>query len=179
MAYGLEVVTMQRSVWILGIALALFGCGASAPKPASPIETAAPATRDWDRCYAGFSPTGNPQSDLGRITKSCGPFGRMRPITGVTFGHQSARQPADRYTFFVPDADTCFRIFATGDRNIDDLDLLLRTPEGEPITGDITHDSWPVVPPQGPACFEEPGLYLLEVSVFSGAGRYALQVWAR
>jgi hypothetical protein len=173
---------MYGSVWTIGIAHAIVlsvcsACGGSASKSASSIDTASPEPRDWDKCYAGFSPSGNPKSDLGRITKSCGPLGRMRPITAATFGQQSARGPSDRYTFFVPHSDSCFRIFATADRNIGDLDLLLRTPDGEPVTGDITHDTWPVVPPQGPACFEEPGLYVLEVSVFSGGGRYALQVW--
>jgi hypothetical protein len=177
MAYGLEVVTVPRSVWNFGILIALLSSSCASTPDAPRSSNRSPEPRDWDRCYAGFSPTGNPKSDLGRITKSCGPLGRMRPITGMTFGRQSARDPADRYTFFVPSAGSCFRIFATADRNIADLDLLLRTLDGEPITGDITHDSWPVVPPQGPACFEEPGLYVLEVSVFSGGGRYALQVW--
>jgi hypothetical protein len=177
MAYGLEVITMPRSVWNFGIVIALLSSSCASAPDAPRTSTRSPEPRDWHRCYAGFSPTGNPKSDLGRITESCGPLGRMRPITGVTLGRQSAHEAADRYTFFVPDTESCFRIFATADRNIADLDVLLRMPDGEPITGDITHDSWPVVPPQGPACFEEPGLYVLEVSVFSGGGRYALQVW--
>ena len=101
----------------------------------------------------------------------------MRAITEVTIGQQSEREPADQYTFFVPEAGNCFRIFATADRNIRDLDVLLRTPDGEAVAGDITHDGWPVVPPDGPACFEQPGSYVLEVSVFGGAGRYAVQVY--
>ena len=44
-----------------------------------------------------------------------------------------------------------------------DLDVLIRTPDGEPVAGDLTHDAWPVVPPLGPACFAEPGAYVLEV----------------
>ena len=60
-----------------------------------------------------------------------------------------------------------------------ELDVLIMTLDGEPVAGDITHDAWPVVPPLGPACFVEPGPYVLEVSVFRGSGRYALQVWAK
>ena len=168
----------------LGIALVFFallhsGCArAPASAPTDPAaSTQRPEAGDWQRCYAGFSPTGNPKSDLAHITRSCAGTAGMRAITGVTIGEQSEREPADRYTFFVPEAGNCFRIFAIADRNVRDLDLLLRTPEGEPVAGDLTHDSWPVVPPEGPACFEQPGLYVLEVSVFSGAGRYALQVY--
>ena len=60
---------------------------------------------------------------------------------------------------------------------VKDLDLLLRGPEGDDVVADIGHDSFPVVPPYGPICFDVPGLYILEVSVFRGGGRYALQVW--
>src|SRR5687767_4103625 len=104
MAYGLEVVTMRPLIGSSGIALALLtGSCASAQDTATPASNGSLEPRDWDRCYAGFSPSGNPKSDLERITKSCGPLGRMHPITGVTFGRQSAREPADRYTFFVPE----------------------------------------------------------------------------
>jgi hypothetical protein len=103
----------------------------------------------------------------------------MRPITPVTTGAQGPDRPPDRYTFFVPETGNCFRVFAAADRGVRDLDVLILTLDGEPVAGDITHDAWPVVPPLGPACFAEPGVYALEVSVFRGSGGYALQVWAR
>jgi hypothetical protein len=167
---------MKKLLITLSCIGATLGCAAA---PAvSPTADGTPEAEDWSRCYAGFSPTGNPKSDLRRLTQSCGRLGHMRPITAVRVGEQAAREPADSYTFFVPEAGNCFRIFATADRNVHDLDVLLKTQDGEALAGDITHDTWPVVPPQGPACFEDPGLYVLEISVFSGAGRYALQVWA-
>ena len=55
--------------------------------------------------------------------------------------------------------------------------MLLRGPDGENVAADLTHDAWPVAPPAGPACFDTPGLYMVEVSVFQGEGTYAFQVW--
>lgn len=103
----------------------------------------------------------------------------MRAITKVKLGTQAAQDPVDRYAFEVPAANKCYRIYAVGDASVKDLDLLLRGPSGEAVVADVTHDAWPVLPPREPACFPIPGLYMLEVSVYRGAGRYALQVWGR
>ncbi len=101
----------------------------------------------------------------------------MRPITKVLTQRQRERDPAQRYTFYVPAPGSCYRVYAAGDTGIYDLDLLLRGPDGDDLAGDLSHDAWPILPPQGPLCFDQPGLYLLEVSVFRGAGTYAVQVW--
>jgi hypothetical protein len=103
----------------------------------------------------------------------------MRPLTAVRSGEQSDQDAVDRYTFEVPSAGRCYRVYAAGDRDVTDLDLLLRGPTGNAVAGDSTHDSWPVLPAYAPACLSEPGLYMLEVSVFRGKGHYALQVWGR
>lgn len=152
---------------------------ASLPPTAKPKPTddAAVAGGVWGACYAGFTPSGNAKSDLGRITRSCGKTGGMRAITPVKIAAQNERDPADRYTFYVPSAGACYRVYATGDKSIDDLDLLLRGPDGEDVVADISHDSFPVLPPASPMCFDVPGLYMLEVSVFKGSGSYAIQVW--
>ncbi len=177
----------MRALLVLFAAGLAFGCGAKTLQGDSSLPESAsnpPADDDlgpkggvWGACYESFTPTGNAKTDLGRITRSCGPTGEMRAITPVKEASQNERDPVDRYTFYVPSAGACYRVYATGDRNIGDLDLLLRGPDGEDVAADISHDSFPVLPPHGPLCFDVPGLYMLEVSVFRGSGRYALQVW--
>jgi hypothetical protein len=103
----------------------------------------------------------------------------MRPVSAIRLGQQADQDPVDRYTFDVPAAGKCYRVYAASDAAVQDLDLLLRGVSGDALAADVTHDSWPVLPPQGPICLSEPGLYMLEVSVYRGAGRYALQVWGR
>src|SRR5262249_6294875 len=148
--------------------------------PASPSEQLdEPGKSPWETCYSSFAPAGEAESDLARLVRDCGTTGGMRAITTVKVGNQAARDPVDRYVFQVPAADKCYRVYAVGDAAIKDLDLLLRGPSGNSMVADVTHDGWPVLPPREPVCFSEAGLYMLEVSVFKGAGRYALQVWGR
>jgi hypothetical protein len=176
----------------LGVSLLLTffgtGCGsavAEAPAPTTRAEPPAevssdePAKTPWETCYSSFAPTGDAESDLTRLVRDCGTTGGMRAVTKVKLGKQSAEDPVDRYAFQVPAPDKCYRVYAVGDSAIKDLDLLLRGPKGTSMVADITHDSWPVLPPREPVCFSEPGLYMLEVSVYKGAGKYALQVWGR
>lgn len=146
------------------------------PDRAQAAETAE-AGGDWAACYAAFTPSGEPRTDIASLTRSCGPTGGMHAVTPVTIGEQGESDPVDRYTFYVPKAGSCYRVYAVGARGVADLDLLLRGPDGQDVVADVTHDAYPVLPPKGPICFDVPGLYLLEVSVFKGAGRYAVQVW--
>ena len=136
-----------------------------------------PEGGQWQECYGAFTPSGNPTGDLDRLTRSCGPTGGMHAVTPVRLGRQGEKDPVDRYTFYVPRAGSCYRVYAVGDRSVKDLDLLLRGPDGADVVADVTHDAFPVLPPKSPICFDVPGLYMLEVSVFSGSGQYALQVW--
>jgi hypothetical protein len=173
----------------LTLALAGSGCAANTletrDSPPDSMATSTPPPVDdepqkggvWAECYQRFTPSGDAKADLSRITRSCGPTGGMHAITPVKVAQQQDKDPADRYTFYVPNAGACYRVYATGDRNVKDLDLLLRGPDGQNVVADIGHDSFPVVPPYGPICFDAPGLYMLEVSVFRGGGEYALQVW--
>ena len=168
------------------VAVAALAC-ACGPKQrrAEPVEgysatgptTSEPKPDPWVDCYAGLSYVGNPRTDIARVTKTCGSIGGMRAITPVTLGAQTQDDPVDRYTFYVPKAGQCYRVFAAGDSGVKDLDVALRGPEGDELIADLSHDAQPIVPPTGPVCFQSPGLYMLEVSVYRGSGRYAVQVW--
>jgi hypothetical protein len=172
---------------IVALVLGSTGCGAQTLETqpgAPPARTAQPAATAsaetgtvWSECYSMFQPTGDVRGDLSRLTRNCGPTGGMRAVTPVQIGQQSEKDPADRYTFYVANPGSCYRVYATGDRGVQDLDLLLRGPDGDEVVADLTHDAFPVLPPQNPLCFASAGLYMLEVSVFRGAGRYAVQVW--
>jgi hypothetical protein len=174
---------------ILFVALST-GCAPSAepvqaPSSAAPAEAPLATDSDeeqkspWEACYSTFAPTGNAKDDLARLVRDCGATGGMRPVTTVQLGEQAANDPVDRYLFDVPAAGKCYRVYAAGDASIKDLDLLLRGASADSVAADVTHDSWPVLPPREPACFSAPGHYLLEVSVYRGAGHYALQIWGR
>ena len=184
-----------------GLAWVFLLCGSSpacAPPPTTPLPPGGTASRSesdptgsastapgdeahspWETCYSTFAPTGDASSDLAHLVRDCGPVGGMRAVSAVRLGQQAEQDPVDRYTFEVPAAGKCYRVYGAGDAAVQDLDLLLRGPKGDSVVADVTHDSWPVLPPRSPICFSEPGLYMLEVSVFRGSGGYALQVWGR
>jgi hypothetical protein len=164
-------------VFLLGVALG--ACACSAAPGATPDTAAKPASAQnpWSACYADFTPIGSAHGDLARLTHACGSLGGLHAVTPVVAKVQSAKAPADRYTFYVPGPGACYRVFAAGDYNVHDLDLLIHDAAGQTIAADLSHDSFPVVPPSGPLCFDRGGLYMLEVSVFRGAGHYAVQVW--
>jgi hypothetical protein len=180
----------RRKPIFVPVALAVIASACTAPssepRDASQTATALPTGDDgtssdspWSSCYASFDPTGNPKHDIERLTRSCGRVGGMRPITEVQMGEQTERDPVDQFMFYVGAAGKCYRVYATSTTNVRDLDLLLRDPTGREVAADLTDDSWPVLPPKEPLCFQETGLYVLEVSVHRGAGRYALQVWGK
>jgi hypothetical protein len=137
------------------------------------------SSKTWQNCYAAFAPSGIARDDLARLTRACGALGGMHPLSDVTMGRQNAGDPVDRYAFNVASAGSCYRIYASGAKDVGDLDLLLRDSTGQPLAADVTHDAWPVLPPRAPLCVDRAGVYLLEVSVYRGAGQYALQVWGR
>ncbi len=182
-----RAVRARSAGWPLA-ALVLVACGSGSAEPPRTAEGAPSSTSGggaadvppppWESCYSTFGPSGDAEGDLARLVRDCGPTGGMHPITTVRVGTQSDRDPVDRYTFEVPEAGKCYRVYAAADASVQDLDLLLRGASG-PAIADVTHDSWPVLPPHGPVCFPEAGLYQLEVSVYRGSGRYALQVWGR
>ncbi len=184
----------KTAVGALGVVISVVisgttGCGpASTGHPATEsqvptgtIEDAqsTPPKNPWENCYSTFRPTGNSDADLAHLVRDCGPTGGMRAMTDVRIGTQSEEDPVDRYTFEAPLPGKCYRVYAAADSGVKDLDLLLRGPSGDAVVADVTHDSWPVLPPREPVCFPQPGLYMLEVSVYRGSGRYALQVWGR
>jgi hypothetical protein len=149
----------------------------SSPTSAATTAPAETGSGTWSECYASFTPTGDARADLNRMTRACGKVGKMSAVTPVTHATQSEQDPVDRYTFYVPKAGACYRVYAVGNRGVADLDLLVRDPRGQDVVADLTHDAFPVLPPNGPLCFDAPGLYLLEVSVHQGQGGYAIQVW--
>lgn len=175
----------MRLSLLLCSCVTLLGCGAHTfesratlpPDDGLGDPAAAAVGGTWTECYRSFSPSGSPRAALGRLTRGCGPTGGMRAVTPITEGSQTEKDPVDRYTFYVPKAGACYRVYAVGEPTVADLDLLVRGPDGQDVAADVTNDPFPVLPPAGPLCFDTPGLYMLEVSVFRGQGRYALQVW--
>jgi hypothetical protein len=88
---------------------------------------------------------------------------------------QGAGDRAERLTIRVRRG--CYRAFAVGGPGVHDLDLAFYDPAGRLAAGDVSRDRWPVVPPRGPLCVAEAGVYTVTVAVARGRGDYVLQIW--
>jgi hypothetical protein len=153
-------------------------CAGCLPEPETPAEPA-PLTRTgnaWADCYRRFQPGEDPGADLARLGEACAAPAGLRPL-GLP--HQGALQGSgdapERLSFRAQRG--CYRAFAVGGAGVGDLDVAVYDASGRLATGDVSRDRWPVVPPRGPLCVEDEGVYTVAVSVARGRGDYVLQIW--
>ena len=156
------------------LALALAGC-----LPETSATDPGPLARTgnvWADCYRRFQPSDDPAADLDRLGAACAAPGGLRPLGEPQAGAaQAAGDPPERFSFRVRRG--CYRAFAVGGAGVTDLDLVFYDPHGRLAAGDVSRDRWPVVPPRGPLCVEEEGVYTVSVAVARGRGEYVLQIW--
>jgi len=166
--------------WTACLAILLTGC-ASLPAEAPPADRSRPKGRPdpgWARCYSEFSPSGDAPADLERLTAACGPPNGLNAVTPVRIGALQAEDGASERFTFRARSGRCYRFFSVGTADVGDLDLAVLDPAGQLLAADVSDDRFPVVPPRGPLCVEDDGLYTVEVAVVRGSGRFVLQVWA-
>lgn len=178
----------MRSRLCCCLSLALTGClpaseWTAAPESPQPVaersEAHAPLARTgnaWADCYRRFQPSAEPGLDLARLAESCAVPAGLRPVTPVHAGAQREGDAPERFAFRVR-RGRCYRAFAVGGAGVSDLDLAVYDAGGELVTGDVSRDRWPVVPPRGPLCAEREELYTIAVGVTRGSGAYLLQIW--
>jgi hypothetical protein len=155
-----------------------------APEPAPGAETreeaaTTPLARTgnvWADCYRRFQPGDDPGADIARLGESCAMPAGMRPVTPVHTGEQGEHDPPERLVFRAR-AGRCYRAFAVGAPGVSDLDVAVYDAGGALVTGDVSRDRWPVVPPRGPLCAPGDVVYTVAVGVTRGSGSFALQIW--
>lgn len=132
----------------------------------------------WVDCYSSFRTRDGAKKDLERLTKSCGPPTSLAPITEARLSDpQSESTAVDRFTFVAAGGGGCYRVFASADGSVEDLDVALLDDDGSLIVSDRARGPATVVPARGPLCLDRAGSYTLEVSVVRGKGAFAVQVW--
>lgn len=171
-----------------GLLLCLAGClpapeGATRADvpPASLSEPpAAPLARTgniWSDCYRRFQPGGDPAVDLARLADACAAPAGMRPLTPLHEGAAQTEADAPERLVFRARRGRCYRAFAVGAPGVEDLDVAVYQPDGRLAAGDVSRDRWPVVPPRGPICADQDGVYTIAIAVTRGSGAYVFQIW--
>jgi hypothetical protein len=186
------------------LALPLLACGGASPPPATaPTATAAmpgDATQGgtalipggsagskkadrasnpaWSACHSSFKPaSADLGAEVGKMAQGCASVTKMH-VVGETFkGHQSASNPPQSFKLKAQ-AKHCYRAYAAAAGAIADLDLLIKDSEGAVAGEDSTDDPTPVIIEDGAVCFKADDDASVVVSVGSGEGDYAVQVWS-
>lgn len=163
-----------------GLLVFLAACAPSGDAYVPVIEEPPPLARTgsaWSDCYRSFQPSADPESDLDRLAAACAGAAGMRALTPVHEGVEQGRRDPPERLHFRARRGHCYRAFAVGAPGVEDLDLAVYDARGQLTAADVSRDRWPVVPPLGPACAEEDGLFTIAVAVRRGRGPFVLQVW--
>jgi hypothetical protein len=149
---------------------------AEAPAPASnPASTKATTKSDssWVACHSSFKPKGKSQAaDVAALAKGCAKVTKMKMIKAA------ASKAGDAQTWpLKTKANKCYRVYVQGAEGVKGIDASIKDSTGA-VAGQATGDgSTAVVTDDGAVCFKEADSATVAVSVKSGTGGYAVQIW--
>lgn len=154
----------------------------AAPAPATkPGSTKASAKNDpaWAACHQNFKPKGKDKDvskDVAALAKSCAKATKLKQLGKTITGKQSDSGPPQTYPLKAQ-ANHCYRIYAQAGDGIKDLDIAIKDSTGAVAGEDSTDSPTAIVLDDGAVCFKEADAADIVVSVGSGSGAYALQIW--
>lgn len=191
--------------WLVSFAsLALLASGCeSAPKPwdqptgGAPPPTSAPAKAPppsaeptvasagriesggpFVSCYAGFRPSAEPVRDVTRLSLVCGPSTGMRRVLDVAYEGALSEGGTSLEVPLKLQQGSCYRIFAVGDPQIEDLDVSVVSARGVVVAGDPGVDRVVILQPDRPLCSTADDEARIRVAAKKGRGRFALEIYA-
>jgi hypothetical protein len=126
-------------------------------------------------CLDGLTSTGAARADYEELARRCGKG--QRPITPVFEGEQSSGQKSQRLKFMVTDAEQCIQVLAAGSAGVEELDLMVRGLDGQPLVRDQVEGRLSVAPSTA-VCVRNAGEYEVDVSVTRGHGQFIVGVWS-
>lgn len=156
---------------------------AAAPAPApKPGSTKASAKNDpaWAACHQNFKPKGKDKDvskDVAALAKSCAKATKLKQVGKTITAKQSDSGPPQTYPLKAQ-ANKCYRVYAQAGDGIKDLDVAIKDSTGAVAGEDSTDSATAIVLDDGAVCFKEADAAEVVVSVGSGSGAYALQIWA-
>lgn len=158
--------------------VAVVACG-TAPQVSTPVPA---GTRigeaNPERCRAlRGQPGPDAVANLRGLAVDCGAAAGLVALSTARRGRQAERDRSELLTFPVTRPGRCFRVLAAGGGGVEELDLLVRAPDGSVLVGDLSSDALPVAPPRGLWCAPVAGTYAVEVGVRRGAGEFAVQLF--
>ena len=150
----------------------------AAPPPSAPSSTKATTKTEpaWATCHEKFKAKGNPSADVAALAKGCAKASKMKLIGKTLTGKQSDAGPPQSYPLKA-DANHCYRVFAQAQESIKNLDVAIKDSAGNIVAQDGSSSPTAIVLSDGAVCFTAKDAATVVVSVGSGSGKYAVQIW--
>ena len=125
-------------------------------------------------CAAGLPRSGkDPSAVVAKLAKACAAASKMHAVGAPVRGEASDRGGA-RATKLRVDAGKCYRVYLATAEGARDAVALLRDSSGDEIASSATG----ALPEGGAVCFSAADEVTLMISVGTGEGAYAAQVWS-
>jgi hypothetical protein len=158
--------------------------GETASAPAAPASTASTkvTTKNdpaWAACYSTAKLKGKDKDvskDVAALSKSCAKATKLKQIGKTLTGKQSDSGPPQSYPLKAL-AKHCYRVYAAGGDGIKDLDVAIKDSAGNVAGEDSTDAATAIALEDGAVCFKEADAATVVVSIGSGSGAYAVQIW--
>jgi hypothetical protein len=151
-----------------------------APSPAASAgstKTTMKSESSWSTCHEVVKAKGKDLSkEVAAMAKGCAKATKMKPVGKTITGKQSDSGSPQTYPLKAA-AKHCYRVYAQGAEGIKDLNVAIKDSTGAIAAQDSTSASNAVVPADGAVCFKEKDAASVVVSVGSGSGAYAVQIW--
>jgi len=149
---------------------------APAPTPTSAVGT---TRRDpsWASCHRSTKARGKDlAAGVAAMGRDCAASTHTK-LVGATLTGKQAAEDAPQSFPFAAKGSHCYRVYAQAADSIHDLDVAVKDSAGILLAQDSTDDPRPVVLEDGEVCFRQDDQASVVVSVGTGQGSYALQIW--
>lgn len=115
----------------------------------------------------------SPTEHVRRVGEACKTATRMH-IVGDTWRGERVDKDAHAEQKIRVEANKCYRVYFATDENVRDAVVVMRDSAGDIVT----ESPGPAVPERGAVCFTSSDEVTLLLSVGSGKGAYAAEVWS-
>jgi hypothetical protein len=154
---------------------------AEAPAPAntgsSKVTTKTEA--GWADCHGTAKLKGKDKDvskDVAALSKACAKATKMKQVGKTLTGKQSDSGSPQSFPLKAA-AKHCYRVYAAGGDGIHNLNVAIKDSAGNVAGEDSTDAATAVVLNDGAVCFKEADAATVVVSVGSGSGAFAAQIW--
>ena len=132
---------------------------------------------DWAPCGKSAVRDASPQKTIDGVGKACASVTALRPLGAPSLGKLSASSDAVAFPVHL-DQGKCLRVVASAAPGVKALTVIVRDSTGRPAAIYKADDLDGAIAPAEALCFTGAADGSVSVSVGSGEGDYALQVWS-